>query len=730
MVKRKFLRACLFFCFFLVYTLRVFSQVIPAMEFNNAEITDIFLALSNAAKISIIPDDTIKGTATYFFVEMEFEKALDIFLHTYKMYYQKKDNVYYVSRIRVDYDAQKKTVSMDAEDVEIKYLVDAAAKAMNKTIHYDTLPKANLTVHAKDLTPDKFLAMLLVRFPDYELQANADFLFIKKLQTEGTVGGTIGRGRGLTFKNNLYSLNVDKIRFRDLLNDLFAKAGFEFSNLTRKDQMLEDLKFTDKSFEELLRLILDQMSMDYQLVGKVYYLYEISQRDILKKLNTTVFIPLSYISLKEFQKLLPTDLSSSKLYKFDESNNTIILSGSLEEIGPIQKFISQIDRENKNLNYIRYTLNYIAVKDLKALLPETFKYTEPVIIPGTNSFLIQLSKEKKPEFDEYLHAIDRKPDARYVRLKYIKTEDLLKTLPPSVNKEDIVETGSPSSIFFKGSDEKYLAFKKELDFIDRPQPQIQYKLLVIEYTFGDSSEWSSKIDVSEKKSDDYQYAVEGQLGELLNLSFDIVSTFGYQFSAQLNMSLSNKKARIFADTTLSGISGQQVKFQNTHTTRHEVKQEAETDTGTATVTTLMVEVTFGLILNVKGWVSGNGMITMDVGATVSDQTSGTSSETGLPPTSEKVVNTQVRTESGKPIVISGLISQKVDQSIYKTPILGDIPLIGLLFQKAMDNINNTEMVIYIVPHVIYDYDTDIGLSSNLERMYAKYMKPIVNSAAF
>jgi general secretion pathway protein D len=187
---------------------------------------------------------------------------------------------------------------------------------------------------------------------------------------------------------------------------------------------------------------------------------------------------------------------------------------------------------------------------------------------------------------------------------------------------------------------------------------------------------------------------------------------------------------VFADTTLNGISGQQVKFQNTHTTRHEVKQETDTDIGVETTSTVLVEITFGLIVNVKGWVSGNGMITMDVSATVSDQSSGGSSDTGLPPTSEKIVNTQVRTDAGKPVVISGLISQKTDQNIYKTPILGDIPLLGLLFQKATETVSNTEMVIYIVPHVIYDYDSELGVSYSLERAYAKYVKPIMNSTAF
>ena len=78
MIIKRFVCVVLSLIFIILCALNAFAQLIPEMEFNNVEITDIFLALSNAVNISIIPDDTIKGTATYFFVEMEFEKALEI----------------------------------------------------------------------------------------------------------------------------------------------------------------------------------------------------------------------------------------------------------------------------------------------------------------------------------------------------------------------------------------------------------------------------------------------------------------------------------------------------------------------------------------------------------------------------------------------------------------------------------------------------------------------------
>jgi general secretion pathway protein D len=149
---------------------------------------------------------------------------------------------------------------------------------------------------------------------------------------------------------------------------------------------------------------------------------------------------------------------------------------------------------------------------------------------------------------------------------------------------------------------------------------------------------------------------------------------------------------VMADTALTGISGQEVKFQNTNTYRY---REPEVDEdGDITYTGVSREITAGLIFSVQGWVSGEGMITMDVGATISKRGTDTTGTAGiLPPTSENVVTTRVRTHSGEPVVIGGLIRQETTKTTSKVPVLGDIPLLGFLFRSMKDSVENTELVI-------------------------------------
>ena len=117
------------------------------------------------------------------------------------------------------------------------------------------------------------------------------------------------------------------------------------------------------------------------------------------------------------------------------------------------------------------------------------------------------------------------------------------------------------------------------------------------------------------------------------------------------------------------------------------------------------------------------MITMKVSSTISKQGADLSTTSGNPPsTSEKIVSTNVRTVSGKPVVIGGLIQQEKVTAVQKTPVLGDIPLLGLLFQSRNDTVQNDELVIYIVPHVEYPDRRAADEGVRIEALYQKLVK--------
>ncbi len=705
------------------------AQQIKEMTFTNQAVADILLALGQVAGRSIVPDETVTGNASFYFTQTDFETALQMFLTTYKMYFWKEGNIYYVSKVRATAGKEAGTVTVDADEVDIRLIVRAVSKAIGKTVLFDTLPRETLTIHVQNLKPDAVLQMLMKRFPDYQVQSTAEYHYIKRNETAASSGGT-GSSAAipnlLSLKGGLYSLDADKIRLKDVLMDLFRKTGVEYSFFLRSDTILENLHFKDKSFEDILRLILEQANADYSVEENIYYIYEIQRADVLKKLKTIHTVPLIYISVQDLPNLFPQDMASQSLYRLDRANNAIILSGSAEEIGPIEAYIRALDKPLENRGYYRYDLNFLKMSDFMNMLPAQLGGVKPVTLPQSNSFVMLLTPESKKFLDEYLSMVDRKQAATPIQLKYIQADALIKNLPPSVAKEDIVQTGDNTLIFFTGSGEKLQKFRKELESLDRPAPQIRYELLIIEYSGKDAltTGFSASATPEAGATSDTKRGFTAAISNLLGLNFDIVSTFGFLFAINLDLTLKNDKATVLADTTLNGLSGQELKFQNTTTTRYR-DPERDPDTGELKATGVVREVAYGIILGMNGWVSGDGMITMKVSATVSKQSPSSSSAATLytpPDSSEKVISTNIRTATGTPVVISGLISQQTDITTDKVPFLGDIPILGYLFQSRSETTRKTEMVIYIVPHVEYPESRASDEGLRMEALYRKFVK--------
>jgi general secretion pathway protein D len=687
------------------------------LSFRDQPVGDILLVLADIGGISIIPDETVRGRASYLFSTLDFDEALKAFLESCRLHASEKDGVVYVSRIDARYDDEEDSVHLHAEEVELRLLLITLSRVLGRTILFDPLPSSTQTVHISGLSPEAALEILTARLDEYELEACEDYFYIRHCPAAGA--GASRRGKLLSCDDSgLFSVDLERVLFRDLIRDLFIAGEREYSLLMRGDSIIDELRFSGKDFDELLALILERVNGDYQVSGGIYYLFEIQRGDILKKLKTTVTIPLQYLQVRSLAELLPAGIASPGLMRTDKESNSVILRGSFQELGPLEEFIRSLDKPDGTDRYHRFDLENIGVEQAIRLLPPRYAMGEPKIIGNTNSFIIALTASQAAALEGVLEVIDTVPENYPVRLRFISSETLFGKLPPSVSKEDLKPTSDPNLVFFCGPEARRRRFLEHLSLIDRPAPQIRYDLLVIQYQDGESLNFSSCYE-NKVAEEGAQSSYLGSIGRLMTLNFDIVSNFGYLFALDLNLDISETRASVLADTTLNGLSGEDLKFQNTNTYRYR-DYEIDPDTGETRSTGVTRELTSGLIITLNGWVSGDGMITMQVAATVSRQ--GSDSSSGNPPaTTEKVVSTHVRTPSGKPVVIGGLIQQDQDRSRSRIPLLGDIPLIGRLFQNRVESTDMTEMVIYVVPRIETPETELMSRGDEAARIYRKYL---------
>jgi type II secretory pathway component GspD/PulD (secretin) len=60
----------------------------------------------------------------------------------------------------------------------------------------------------------------------------------------------------------------------------------------------------------------------------------------------------------------------------------------------------------------------------------------------------------------------------------------------------------------------------------------------------------------------------------------------------------------------------------------------------------------------------------------------------------------VRVKDGESIVIGGLLSDSERKNVTRVPVLGYLPVLGLLFQNQSTEKERTEIVFLITPHII------------------------------
>ncbi|MDH4229269.1 MAG: hypothetical protein OEW11_05905 [Nitrospirota bacterium] len=71
-------------------------------------------------------------------------------------------------------------------------------------------------------------------------------------------------------------------------------------------------------------------------------------------------------------------------------------------------------------------------------------------------------------------------------------------------------------------------------------------------------------------------------------------------------------------------------------------------------------------------------------------------------TSKKSATTTVIVKDEQTVVIGGLVSDNVNDTIKKVPLLGDIPLLGWFFKSRSKESTKTNLLIFLTPHVIKD----------------------------
>ena len=129
--------------------------------------------------------------------------------------------------------------------------------------------------------------------------------------------------------------------------------------------------------------------------------------------------------------------------------------------------------------------------------------------------------------------------------------------------------------------------------------------------------------------------------------------------------------------------------------------ESRLDTNDNTINTIQYQ-NIGIILDVTPHINPEGLVVMDIYPQISSLTGQTvpiQSGVNAPVFRDRYATARVAINDGQTIVIGGLMQDQKTQTVNKIPLLGDIPVIGPIFQNNSTDKQKTELLIFMTPHV-------------------------------
>jgi type IV pilus assembly protein PilQ len=75
---------------------------------------------------------------------------------------------------------------------------------------------------------------------------------------------------------------------------------------------------------------------------------------------------------------------------------------------------------------------------------------------------------------------------------------------------------------------------------------------------------------------------------------------------------------------------------------------------------------------------------------------------GIPSINTNAIETQVLVDNAQTVVLGGIFIVDRNQSISKTPLLGDIPYVGRMFRRTAERDDKQELLIFITPKIVQD----------------------------
>ena len=302
-----------------------------------------------------------------------------------------------------------------------------------------------------------------------------------------------------------------------------------------------------------------------------------------------------------------------------------------------------------------------------------------------------------------------------VELKYADAADVKEALK-SIASEIQVDKGG-NRLIVVTSPRVISQIQEIVSVMDVPARQVLLEARILEVSTGDLTklglDWDllNRQNVILNEGDPHGHAVRdvsppdsvlytrGGPGKWDLFKTQALWRQGFAWHVALDMLIHNGNARVLANPKIATLNGREASILIGERIPYTVTGTVFAGGGAAPVQTVQKE-EVGIKLRITPLINPDGYITTQITPEVSTVTEFRGANNDLPVVATRQAATTVRLKDGNSVIIGGLLSETRSNSVTKVPLLGDIPLLGLLFQHHASQLDKLDLVIEVTPHIM------------------------------
>ncbi|MFO7760674.1 MAG: type II secretion system secretin GspD [Desulfobia sp.] len=472
---------------------------------------------------------------------------------------------------------------------------------------------------------------------------------------------------------------------------------------------------------------------------------------------------LEHVSANNMVKILKPLVTKHSYLSANQESNSIIISDRAGNVKRLLRIIKQLDQEiTGEIEVIRLehadAREIVAViDDLESRRKTTGEQLRMAADTRTNSILLSGDEQHLLRAKALVSHLDN-PVANQGRtqvifLRHAKAEDLVPILRglelPDDQKSDRVTSAKKRSDISIGTHENTNAliitapptamhsFQVIIRELDIRRTQLMVKAVIAEVSTDKGAElgvqWSSTDTVESGESGViggttfsgtnpgiYQFN-EDQAGAALssmsglNLGYfdgttTILGTEILNLGALISALSTDSDTNILSTPSLVTLDNQEAEIVVGQNVPY-ITGSYTTDSSDSSVNPFQTieREDVGLKLKIKPQINEGNIIQLDIEQEVSNIES--YRDEG-PTTNTRSITTSVVVENGKILVLGGLISDELQESVQKVPLLGDIPLLGQLFRYTSSQQQKRNLMVFLQPIILRDSSMSSKISMN------------------